>query len=159
MVGQRVLEGLRYQTAQLEAFVYNYKNNNKEYLKVIKSIEDKISDCLSDKKRLLQLAIFSLIHSMRSNPEKYSSLIYHNNDIQTSSIDKSNLVDMKRSREVILPPPPYDNYIIEDYKTIMLEEAEELYNVLIYKLVCEAVNENVSKQTAETIHHYLLRYH
>ena len=109
-----LLEGLQQQTAKVQAFVYNYKNNNEEYVKVINNIENKVHDCLSDKKRLLQLAIFSLIHSMRSNPEKYSALVYHNNDIQNSSRDKSNLVDMKRSREVILPPPPYDNYIIED---------------------------------------------
>jgi chromosome segregation ATPase len=36
-----VLEGLRQQTAKLESFVYNYKNNNEEYVKVIKSIEKK----------------------------------------------------------------------------------------------------------------------
>jgi hypothetical protein len=74
------LEGLRQQTARLESFVYNYKNNNEEYVKLIKSIETKVHDCLSDKKRLLQLAIFSLIHSMRNDPEKYS----HNNDNQNS---------------------------------------------------------------------------
>jgi hypothetical protein len=72
---------------------------------------------------------------MRNNPEKYSALVYHNNDNQNSSRDKSNLVDMKRSREVVLPPPPYDDYIIEDYKAVVLEEAEKLYNVLVDQLV------------------------
>jgi DNA repair exonuclease SbcCD ATPase subunit len=40
-----LLQGLRQQIAKLEAFVYNYKNNNKEYVKVIKSIENKVHDC------------------------------------------------------------------------------------------------------------------
>jgi hypothetical protein len=31
----------------------------------------------------------------------------------------------------------------------MLEEAEKLYNVLVGQLVCEVVNENVAKQSAE----------
>jgi hypothetical protein len=31
---------------------------------------------------------------------------------------------MKRSREVILPSLPYDEYIMEDYKATVLEEAE-----------------------------------
>jgi hypothetical protein len=56
---------------------------------------------------------------------------------------------MKRSREVILPSLPYDEYIMEDYKATVLEEAEKLYNVLVDQLVCEAVNENVAKQSTE----------
>ena len=114
---------------------------HEEYIKVIKSIENKIHESLSDKKRLLQLAIFSLIHSMRGDLEKYSALVYHNNDNRSSlsskrSIDNNgNLVDMKMSREVILPPAPYDDYIIEHYKTIVLEEAEELYNVIVDQIV------------------------
>src|ERR671933_552239 len=66
-----------------EAIVYNYKNNDEEYIKVIKGIENKIHDSLSDKKPFLKLAIFSLVHSMRNNPDKCTSLIYHNNDNQS----------------------------------------------------------------------------
>jgi hypothetical protein len=32
----------------------------------------------------------------------------------------------------------------------MLEEAEKLYNVLVDQLVCEVINESVSKQPTET---------
>ncbi len=144
-----LLDGLRQQTAKVEAFVYNYKNNNEEHVEVIKSIENKISGLLSSKKAFLKLAVFSLIESMRRDPEKYSRLVYHNNDNKssissTSRDNNSNLLDA--SRQVILPPPPYDGYIIEGYKDIMLEEAEKLYNVLIDHLVCEVINETVSKQ-------------
>jgi hypothetical protein len=88
---------------------------------------------------------------MRNNPEKYSYLIYHNNDSQkslssTSKDNNSNVLDANTSRQVVLPPPPYDDYIIEDYKAIMLEEAEKLYNALLDQLVCEVVNENIAKQ-------------
>jgi hypothetical protein len=150
-----LLEGLQQQTAKVQAFVYNYKNNNEEYVEVIKSIENKICDLLSDKKTFLKLAIISVIESMRNNPERYSALVYHNNYNQNSlsPISKdnynSNLSDT--SRQVILPPPPYDGYIIEGYKDMMLEEAEKLYNVLVDKLVCEAINESVSKQSAEAM--------
>ena len=68
-----LLQGLQQQREKLEAFVYNYKNNDEDYTKVIKSIEDKIHDSLSDKKPFLKLAIFSLVHSMRNNPDKYTS--------------------------------------------------------------------------------------
>jgi hypothetical protein len=33
----------------------------------------------------------------------------------------------------------------------MLEEAEKLYNVLVDQLVCEVINEGVSKQSTEAI--------
>jgi hypothetical protein len=58
---------------------------------------------------------------------------------------------VKSSRQVILPPPPYDEYIIEHYKSTLLDESQKLYNELIDQLVCEVINENVSKQSAETI--------
>jgi hypothetical protein len=138
----------------VQAFVYNYKNNNEEYIQIIQSIENKVHDSLSDKKKLLKLAVFSLIESMRSNPEKYSALVYHNNKNQSSisstrsrDNNNSNLLNVKNSsRQVVLPPPPYDDCIIEYYKDIMLEEAEKLYNVLIDQLVCEVINESISKQ-------------
>jgi hypothetical protein len=148
-----LLEGLRQQTAKVQEFVYNYKNNDEEYVKIMQSIENKISDFLSNKKMFLKIAIISVIESMRNNPEKYSALVYHNNDNQNSSSSSStrstdhnsNLLNARR-QAVVLPPPPYDGYIIEHYKDTMLEEAEKLYNVLVDQLVCEVVNESMSKQ-------------
>jgi hypothetical protein len=152
-----LLEGLRQQTAKVQEFVYNYKNNDKEYVEVIKSIENKVHDFLSDKKRLLKTAIISLIGSMRNDPEKYSALVYHNNYNQSSlssstksKDNNSSLSDASR-QEVILPPPPYDGYIIEHYKDVMLEEAEKLYNDIVDQILCEVVNENVAKQSSETM--------
>jgi hypothetical protein len=151
-----LLEGLRQQTAKVQAFIYNYKNNNEEYVEVIKSIENKISDFLSNKKTFLKIAIISVIESMRNDPEKYSTLVYHNNynqsPLSSSTRSKGNNSNLSgASRQVILPPPPYDGYVIEHYKDILLEEAEKLYNVLVDQLVCEVVNENVAKQSAETV--------
>jgi chromosome segregation ATPase len=151
-----LLQGLRQQRAKVEAFVYNYKNNNEEYVQVIKSIEDKVHDFLSDKKKLLNAAIISLIETMRNDPEKYSALVYHNNNNnQNSSLTRSedhNSKLLNASRQaVVLPPPPYDNYIIEYYKEIMLQEAEKLYNDIVDQVLCEVVNGNVAKQSSETM--------
>jgi chromosome segregation ATPase len=68
-----LVQGLQQQTARLETFVYNYKNNDEVYVKALKSIENKVQDLISNKKAFLKLAIFSLIQSMRNNPDKYSS--------------------------------------------------------------------------------------
>ena len=125
-----LLQGLQQQRVKVEAFVYNYKNSNEEY-EVIKSIENKVHDFLSNRKKLLKAAIISLIESMRNNPHKYSALVYHNNNNQNSSSSSrsedhnSNILNASR-QAAVLPPPPYDDYMIEYYKDIMLEEAEKL---------------------------------
>jgi chromosome segregation ATPase len=54
-----LLEDLRQQTAKVQTFVYNYKNNNEEYVEVIKSIENKVHDFLSNKRKFLNTAIIS----------------------------------------------------------------------------------------------------
>ncbi len=59
---------------------------------------------------------------------------------------------MNASRQVaVILPPPYDDYIIEYYKDIMLEEAEKLYNDIVDQILCEVVNVNVAKQSSETV--------
>jgi hypothetical protein len=108
-----LLEGLRQQTAKVQAFVYNYKNNEEEHVEVITGIENKISDLLSNKKTFLKLAIFSLIESMRRDLEKYSCLVYRNNDNQSSMLSSTGskdnnrkLLNLKSSKQVILPRRP-----------------------------------------------------
>ena len=53
-----VLNILRQQIARVEAFSYNYKNNNEEHTNVIKGIEDKVHNFLSDKKVFLKTALW-----------------------------------------------------------------------------------------------------
>jgi hypothetical protein len=42
--------------------------------------------------------------------------------------------------------PYYDHYSIEYYKDVLLEEAENLYNTLVDRFLCEVINENITKQ-------------
>ena len=141
-----MLQMLREQAAKMEAFVNNYKTKDQEYVKLIKSIEDKVRDALSDKKRFLELASFSVIESMRSSPDRYSSLVYHDNKKNPSN-DNNNHNGSSRQ---ILAPPPYDGYIIEHYKSTLSEESVKLYDGLVDWLVCEVVNENVTNQSVPT---------
>jgi hypothetical protein len=95
---------------------------------------------------------------MGSNPEKYSALVYHNNDNQSSissTYRDSNLLDVKINRQIILSLPPYDDHVMEDYKVIVLEEAEKLYKILVDQIVCEVTNEVLVNNQLE---HYL-SYH
>ena len=58
---------------KLEAAVKYFENNNEEYIKIRKTIEEKVHSILSDRKMLLKLALLSLTESMRKDPDKYSS--------------------------------------------------------------------------------------
>ena len=81
---------------------------------------------------------------MRTNPDKYSSLVYHNNNENPGKDNSHRSIQM-------LPLPPYDNHIIEHYKSMLFEESEKLYNDLVDQHVCEVINENVAKQSAENM--------
>lgn len=70
---------------KLEAYVRYFENNSEEYAKIKKTVEEKVHSSLSDRKMLLKLALFSLIESMRKDPDKYSHLIYHNNTCSTAT--------------------------------------------------------------------------
>jgi hypothetical protein len=63
----------------LEALVKQFENNNEEYDKIRKTVEEKVISTLLDTKMLPKLAVLSMIESIRNNPDKYSPLIYDNN--------------------------------------------------------------------------------
>ena len=62
---------------KLEAVVRYFENTNEEYLKIGKKVEEELINVLSDPKALLMSALWSLVKSMRNDPEKFSSLIYY----------------------------------------------------------------------------------
>jgi hypothetical protein len=139
------LEYLRQQIAKLEAFVYNFRNNDDGYAKLIKTIEEEVLRILSNKKALLKLAVLSIAESIRNNPDRYSSLISNHNDNSYSSLTT---VGYDTGQYI----GPDDLYISQNYHVeMLLEEAEKLLNSLAELFVREVVNENVSKQSAETI--------
>jgi hypothetical protein len=81
-----VLYDVRHQSAKQQAFVNNLKNNDPEYIKLRKTIEEEMLKILSDKRALLNLALLSIAESIRDNPDKYSSLVTnHNNNFYPPS--------------------------------------------------------------------------
>ncbi len=94
------------------------KNNNEEYLK-IKTVEEEVRNALADSKVLLQFALASIIETLRRNHGKY------NNNLLTHNISSSTTIPTQERL-------PLHN---EDYKTMILEESDKLYNELIKELV------------------------
>jgi DNA-binding transcriptional MerR regulator len=66
-----------------QAIVRQFENNNEEYAKIKKTVEEKVHSILSDRRMVLKLALLSLIESMRNDPDKYSHLIHNNNTFST----------------------------------------------------------------------------
>jgi hypothetical protein len=63
-----------------ETIVKHFENSNEVYyIKIRKTVEEKVISILSDAKPLLRIALLSLTESMRKDHDKYSRLLYHNN--------------------------------------------------------------------------------
>jgi hypothetical protein len=73
------MDSLYHKKMILEALVKQFENNNEEYDKIRKTVEEKVISTLLDTKMLPKLAVLSMIESIRNNPDKYSPLIYDNN--------------------------------------------------------------------------------
>jgi hypothetical protein len=77
-------ENLNNELSRLEALVTYFKNNNEEYLKIKKIVEEEVSRVLVDGKVLLQFALISVIEAIRRNPDKYNDLLVCNASSSTA---------------------------------------------------------------------------
>ena len=119
---------------KLEAAVRYFENNNEGYIKIIKTIEEKVISILSDGKPLLRIALLSLTESIRKDPDKYSRLLYHNNT--PSNADYNNQC---YAASYTYGQQPQNRS--QDYTDMLKEEAEKLYNKLIKELVDESISD------------------
>jgi predicted transcriptional regulator len=60
-----------------QELVNDFQNNNEEFIKIIKTVEDKVLGVLSNAKVLIRNALLSITESMRNNPERYRSIFYN----------------------------------------------------------------------------------
>jgi chromosome segregation ATPase len=76
---QRRLEikNLNKEYIALQELVNDFQNNNEEYVKIIKAVEEKVLGVLSNGKVLLRCALLSLTESARNDPERYRLIFYN----------------------------------------------------------------------------------
>jgi uncharacterized phage infection (PIP) family protein YhgE len=142
------LQDLLHKAANLETVVNEFKNdNNGEYTKVIKAIKEEVQKNLSNVKSLLDLTVFSVIQSMRIDPDKYSCLVYSNNPRLLSTSTRGNIGNNYKYMSSGQQQLQYD-YSIEDIKSGLLDQAEEFYTSLVDRLVCEVINGSITGQPA-----------
>jgi hypothetical protein len=128
-----------------EAIVKHFQNN--EHHRITEAVKKEVQKNLSNVKSFLDLAIFSVVQSMRIDPNKYSSLVYSNNPRLLSTSTRGNISNNYKYMSSGQQQPLYD-YKIEDIKSGLLDQAEEFYTSLVDRLVCEVINGSITEQPA-----------
>jgi DNA-binding CsgD family transcriptional regulator len=126
---RREIENLYNEKARLETIVTGFKNNE-DYLKIKRAAEEKVKDVLTNSKLLLKFTTFSVIESLRSNPELCNFVIYYNSNNNTAISYGSNYSSLMLSGQQHQQQQSFN----DSYTALILEEAEKLYNKLITKL-------------------------
>jgi hypothetical protein len=119
------LRHLQQEIMKQEALVKHFENSNEGYIKIRKTAEEKVISILSDAKPLLRIALLSLIESMRKDPSKYSSLIYHNT---------SSTADYSCHYYSAASYGQQQQHPSQDYIDVLIQEAEKLYNKIAKEL-------------------------
>ena len=141
------LEDLRQKRMKLEAVVRHFENNNEEFLKIRRIIEDRVHSTLSHSKSLLKYALLSLVESMKKDPAKNNSLIY--NDIHSSTpttvygSQYFAAFDTFGQRQQF---PSSSEYYSEACIEMLVDEAEKVFN----KLKRECIDGSIADYAAST---------
>ena len=80
----------------------DFRNNNIEYNKVKQAIKGQLEHVLADRRRLLRMAIQSVIELLRLDPEKFHSYYYNQSTIQPENDEEPALVEAERLYEKML---------------------------------------------------------
>jgi hypothetical protein len=127
---KRELDKFNQEKLRLQTDVSQFKSNNKEYLNKIKqAAEEKVNELMSDnnnggKVLLLQLALISIIESLRNSPEKYYFLM--RNMPTTTTTSSSSYQQQSQATQA---------YYSEHYKALIIEETNRIYDKLKKDLV------------------------
>jgi len=131
-----------------ENLVKHFENNNQEYIKITKTIEDKVLSTLLNTKALLGAAVLSIMESVRNNPDKFNSLIYYEYDKSSTTIIADHFNRQYYSSHVYERRQGYfsaNDYCKKDMN-IIIEEGEKLFNKLARESKEEIINFYAGKE-------------
>ena len=121
------IEHLENEKVKLETLVTQFKSNNEEYLKIKETADGKVKDVLTNSKLLLKFATFSVIESLRRNPE-LCNFVSSVETTSTTSCGPNYPSLMSSGRQ------QHQQSFNDTYTALILEEAEKLYNELTIEL-------------------------
>ena len=129
---RREIENLYNEKTRIENLVTHFKNNNEEYLDKIKQeAEEKVKEVLTNGKLILKFATLSVIASLRMNPELCNFIMYDNSNNTTVSFGS----DYHYPSLMLSGRQQHQQQSFNDtYTTVIIEEAEKLYNELTTEL-------------------------
>ena len=93
---------LELQKIRLENFLKDFQDNNIEYSKVKQAIEGEVENALADRRRLLRMAIQSVIELLRLDPEKFHAFYYNQSVMQPENDEEPALVEAEKLYEKML---------------------------------------------------------
>jgi hypothetical protein len=139
------IDKLEQEQRRLKRLVKRFKDNNVEYLTIKNKVKQQVSSILFDGKRLLHLSLFSLMESMRTDPHRYSRLIYYN----VSSSARNKIAWLYTGYNHAPRQQPYSSFdsFYEEYKTTLLKDAEKLYNKLVKEWTEQIITEYSMKNS------------
>jgi hypothetical protein len=108
------LKNINSEASRIVTLVNRFKNNNEEYLKIEKTVEEKVKSVLTDNKQILQFALASIIEALIRNLDKYNNLLVCNASSSSSAI----------------PIQQLPSWHIVGYKDMILDESKELEKLL-----------------------------
>src|SRR5215212_3421904 len=123
------LENINSEASRIVTLVDRFKNNNEEYLKIEKTVEEKVKGVLTDNKQILQFALASIIEALIRNLDNYNNLVVCNASSSSSAIPNQQL----------------PSWPIEGYKDMILDESKELYEKLLKHFTNSIMDNTVSK--------------
>jgi hypothetical protein len=119
-----------------QELVNDFQNNNEEYIKIIKTVEEKVLSVLSNVKVLLRCALLSITESITNNPERFR-LLFHNMppsiiDCYDSNGQQDYAASYLYGGQIQQPQQDLSpNYNAEANAAIIVEEAEKLFNDVV----------------------------
>ena len=122
-----------------EDLIKHFENNNEEYLNIRKTVEEKVISILSNSKMLLKLALLSLSESMRKDPDKFNAFIFCDNKSSSSTPQTRGYSQYYDTASYM--HGQQQQYPSQDYISVLVEEAEKLYNKLANELVDESISD------------------
>jgi hypothetical protein len=127
---RREIENLYNEKARIENLVTHFKNNNEEYLKINQAAYEEVKSVLTNSKLLLQCASFSVIASLRMNPELCNFIMYDNSNNTAISYGS----DYHYPSLMLSSRQQQQQAFNDSYTALILEEAEKIYNKLTTEL-------------------------
>ena len=138
---EKELERLRHlqrERIKQEVIAKHFENDNKVYIKIRKTAEEKVISILSNSKMLLKMALLSLSESMRKDQDKFNAFTFCDNkslSLTTQTRGYSQYYD------TVSYGQQQQQYPSQDYIEVLLEEAEKLYNKLVKEFVDEIITD------------------